>query len=242
MPNYKVIDADKLDTDLSTIANAIRTNNSSTEALEFPQGFVDGVNDISEDYLASVCNLNVTEIINSKITQIPDAFQRNSKALTKVSMSNLLVLPTSVFASCSALTDINFPKVTTINSEAFGSSSINKAYFPEVTTFEGWGYIFYFCRSLTKAYFPKLTSSIGDATFNNCINLETLVLGSDTFCALTDSNALGETPIAGYHGKTGYIYVKRALIDTYKAATNWSTYAAQFRAIEDYPDVLEGWE
>lgn len=33
---------------------------------------------------------------------------------------------------------------------------------------------------------------------------------------------------------TGYIYVPRALVDTYKAATNWSTIADQFRALEDY--------
>lgn len=242
MPNYKVIDADKLDTDLSTIANAIRENNSSTEALEFPQGFVDGVNDISEDYLASVCNLNVTEIINSKITQIPEKFQNNNTILEKVSMPNLLVISAGAFAVCSALTDIDFPKVTTIRSEALAGSIITKGYFPEVINFEGWGYIFHYCTSLTKLYFPKLSSSIASATFYGCQNLETLILGSDTFCALTDSNALGETPIAGYQEKKGYIYVKSALISTYKDDTNWSTYAAQFRAIEDYPDVLEGWE
>lgn len=27
---------------------------------------------------------------------------------------------------------------------------------------------------------------------------------------------------------------KPALVDSYKAATNWSTYATQFRALEDY--------
>lgn len=30
------------------------------------------------------------------------------------------------------------------------------------------------------------------------------------------------------------IYVPAALIDSYKAATNWSAYANQFRALEDY--------
>lgn len=35
----------------------------------------------------------------------------------------------------------------------------------------------------------------------------------------------------------GYIYVPSALVDAYKAATNWSTYANQIRAIEDYPDI-----
>lgn len=35
----------------------------------------------------------------------------------------------------------------------------------------------------------------------------------------------------------GYIYVPAALIDEYKTATNWATFADQFRAIEDYPDI-----
>ena len=33
---------------------------------------------------------------------------------------------------------------------------------------------------------------------------------------------------------TGYIYVPSALIDSYKTAKNWSSHAAQFRALEDY--------
>ena len=32
----------------------------------------------------------------------------------------------------------------------------------------------------------------------------------------------------------GYIYVPRALVDSYKVATNWSSWATQFRALEDY--------
>ena len=33
---------------------------------------------------------------------------------------------------------------------------------------------------------------------------------------------------------TGYIYVPSALVNTYKSANYWSTYANQIRAIEDY--------
>ena len=48
------------------------------------------------------------------------------------------------------------------------------------------------------------------------------------------------TPMTGHNGKTGYIYVPRALVNSYKAATNWSTFASQIRAIEDYPDITGG--
>ena len=48
---------------------------------------------------------------------------------------------------------------------------------------------------------------------------------------LSNTNAFSSTPIAS---GTGYIYVPRALVDSYKAASKWSTYANQFRALEDY--------
>ena len=43
MADYKVVDADKLDADLSSVADAIRTKGGTTEELQFPQGFVDGI-------------------------------------------------------------------------------------------------------------------------------------------------------------------------------------------------------
>ena len=72
--------------------------------------------------------------------------------------------------------------------------------------------------------------------FNNCTALDTLIIrNTDTMCTLADTTTcLHNTPIAS---GTGYIYVPAALIEEYKAATNWTTYADQIRAIEDYPDV-----
>ena len=37
-----------------------------------------------------------------------------------------------------------------------------------------------------------------------------------------------------WSGNIKYIYVPAALVDSYKVATNWSTYEAKFRALEDY--------
>lgn len=62
--------------------------------------------------------------------------------------------------------------------------------------------------------------------------LEHLFLRSETTVPLAGSNAFNNTPIAK---GTGYIYVPKSLVDSYyKTATNWSIYANQFRAIEDY--------
>ena len=43
MAKYKVVDVEKLDADLSSVANTIRTKGGTTESLPFPQGFVDAV-------------------------------------------------------------------------------------------------------------------------------------------------------------------------------------------------------
>ena len=74
--------------------------------------------------------------------------------------------------------------------------------------------------------------TIGDRAFNSCFSLHTLAIRKDdTVCALTGQYSLYGSKI---ENGTGYIYVPSALVDTYKAATNWSNFASQFRALEDY--------
>ena len=53
-------------------------------------------------------------------------------------------------------------------------------------------------------------------------------------CELDDTSVFSNTPISN---GTGYIYVPKALIESYQAHEKWSAYASQFRAIEDYPDI-----
>lgn len=87
------------------------------------------------------------------------------------------------------------------------------------------------CNSLTTIDLPLVTS-IGTSAFYSCVKLNALILRIlDSICRLSNVNAFAGTPIAS---GTGYIYVPSALIEDYKVATNWSTFAAQFRALEDY--------
>ena len=84
-------------------------------------------------------------------------------------------------------------------------------------------YALYYCKSLTTVDFPLVTSI--DFNAFSSTPLTALILRSETVCTAIASPGL--TSIC-------YIYVPRALVDTYKSATNWSRYAAQFRALEDY--------
>ena len=86
------------------------------------------------------------------------------------------------------------------------------------------------CSNLTAVNFPAATS-INAGSFRRCSKLTVLILRNTTKVAtLGNVSAFESTPIAS---GTGYIYVPRDLVDSYKAAANWSTFTEQFRALED---------
>ena len=92
------------------------------------------------------------------------------------------------------------------------------------------------CSNLAKIDFDVL-EEMQDADFYQCSALTAVIIRSPAVCTMSDSNTFKATPIAS---GTGYIYVPAALVDSYKAATNWTKYANQIRAIEDYPDICGG--
>ena len=90
------------------------------------------------------------------------------------------------------------------------------------------------CSELTKADFSNL-QTIRYSTFYNNKKLIALIIRRHAVTTLDNTtNVFKNTPIAS---GTGYIYVPSDMVSAYKTATNWSTYANQIRAIEDYPDI-----
>lgn len=113
-------------------------------------------------------------------------------------------------------------------------------------------YVFAWIEGLKSVVLPNV-QSIDQAAFYGCGALEYLDFGSVTRIAtqvfygskltkvlLRNTStvcAVAASPFAyssGMKGDNGYIYVPKALVDSYKVATNWSEYAAKFRALEDY--------
>ena len=143
--------------------------------------------------------------------------------------SNAELVGQYAFYGCSLLRTVNFPLAKTVVQYAFyGCRDLRTANLPLAKTVGQ--YAFYDCLLLTTVDFPLVTS-IDNYAFYHCKYLTALILRSETMATLSNKNAFTSTPIAS---GTGYIYVPRALVDTYKSATNWSTYATQFRALEDY--------
>ena len=132
---------------------------------------------------------------------------------------------------CRQLEQISFPNVTSVGGFQY-CEKLEQVNFPKL---ENVGTQCFWYSGLKKADFGSL-SSIGNLAFW-ATPLETLIIRRETLCTLTGTRALGNTPISS---GSGYVYVPSALVNTYKAATNWTAYSAQIRAIEDYPEITGG--
>lgn len=177
---------------------------------------------------------NTLTAIDSNVTSIVAYACRGLSKLKTVDIPNATSIGTYAFYYCTSMTRINAPKVATLNTYIFyNCDKLANVNFPLATSIPS--QCFYSCGVLTKADFGA-AKSIAASAFAYCESLTALILRrSDAICTLANKNALTDTPI---ESGTGYIYVPNSLIDTYRTtATNWSTYSAQFRAIEDYPDI-----
>lgn len=132
-------------------------------------------------------------------------------------------------------TEIVLPNMLeTIGEYAFSSSDcISYIVIPNSVISMG-NSVFALCEHLIKADISANITDLPLMLFYGCKKLDTLILRKTdaiyNYAFYVIYNTLIESG-------TGYIYVPSALIDTYKADSYWSTYAAQFRAIEDYPDI-----
>lgn len=155
------------------------------------------------------------------------------RSITEVS-SNVEYIGESVFMKCSELTTINLPKATIIATSAFREcSALHTVNIPEAKTIGASA--IYGSRKILTLELPKVETLEGYALQQN--NVTALILRGGSIPTMVSATALSNSAISK---KTGYIYVPKALLsDTdsakdYRLATNWSTYATQFRALEDY--------
>ena len=186
------------------------------------------------------------EIEDNRVDTIGKYAFSGATKLTSVSFPEVTTVGANAFESCSGITAINFPNAVTINGSAFfRCTALTEVYLPSATDIAPGNatYGFADCSKLKRVDLPVITH-IGNASFNNCVALDTLIIrNADSVCAISSSNVLTMTAIANGNG---FIYVPRALLSDddatkdYRRATNWSTYANQFRAIEDYPEICGG--
>ena len=162
-------------------------------------------------------------------------------SLKSISLPNVTTVRGSAFNGCTSLEELHLPKLNNGVTQAFGSiRNIKRIVLPSLLTANS--YLFSYCYALETVDLPTATS-IKENVFNGCYKLVALILRSETMCTLSNANAFTNcyhmhgTTNANYNptgAKDCYVYVPRALVDSYKVATNWKNYATQFRALEDY--------
>lgn len=208
----KIVDSAKLDADLTMVADAIRARAGTSEPLAFPEGMKDAVEGIP-DLLELRLTNKLAKYSNSNPIELQNRCFAECSMLTEIDLPNATYLGTSAFEKCTGLTCVEFPKANYCN----------------WTVFQG-------CTNLHTASFgTKLT--LGAGAFKGCSALITVILQGATMSILEQTWVFENTPI---ESGSGYVYVPRALVDSYKSATNWSAFASQIRAIEDYPEITGG--
>ena len=169
-PIYKVTD-----TELTSIADAIREKTGLTVSLTYVDGFVSALS----NYLASgkpytldnVINRDIVELEGStSITSIPDyCFYRYSKLkrVTNENFPNCTAIGTNAFTNCSSLEIVDLQNCTFIGSQAFNScTKLSKISLPNCVQCPT---AFAFCSSLISVNLPMAISVSG--AFSYCYNL-----------------------------------------------------------------------
>lgn len=145
--------------------------------------------------------------------------------------SNVTAIGDNAFYKCSKLTRISFPNAVTVGIAAFQNCSFVSVALPNAVSVGN--YCFASNAKLTTAEFDRC-ESFGNLCFYQDSKLIRLIIRSNNVATLVNSNAFNQTPIAS---GTGFIYVSDELVDEYKSATNWSTFADQIKGISELEGV-----
>lgn len=229
----------------NSIAQAVRSKSGKSDKLSVSSSvneIADEIRALPEDCLKKLLTNTLYSYTNDTATEIPQQLFRDKTYLRSVTFPTVTTINQYAFAGCTKLESVSFPALESIaGTYAFQNTAITEFITGEAfdtklpsSTFNG-------CTKLKTADFRHidLTSGIA-ANALKCINLDTLIIrNTDGVPKLVSSGLSGATKIVN---GTGYIYVPAEMVEAYKAATNWSTYADQIRAIEDYPEITGGAE
>ena len=176
---------------------------------------------------------SLTSVDLPQAIKFNDSAFSSCKSLTSVDLPQATTFGSYAFSSCTSLTSVDLPQAATFGSYAFSScTSLTSVDLPQAATFEN--NAFSGCKQITRITLPKVKKINGQNLCYNCSTLTAFVVeNTEQVCSLTStSNCFANTPIKS---GTGYIYVPDALVDSYKTATNWATFADQIKPLSELP-------
>ncbi|HZJ75984.1 MAG TPA: leucine-rich repeat domain-containing protein, partial [Clostridia bacterium] len=172
--------------------------------------------------------LKYTTLPNS-VTNIGAEVFYSCRSLTNITIpSSVTSIGLNTFYYCYSLTNITLPSgVKSIGTYAFsGCSSLTSITLPDSVTSIG-TYAFGYCSSLTDITIPDGVTSIGSSAFYSCYSIKKVLIEGDTVKTLTNKNAFDGIP------KSTIFFVKDELVEDYKDATNWTSYANQIMPMSE---------
>lgn len=182
-----------------------------------------------EDIFNELVTRNIVEFRDNVIQSIGNSAFGYCYDLEIVELPNSSSVGMYAFMSCAKLKTVNIPLVKTIGQQAFYQAKIAYINLPSVTTIAA--NAFKQCINLTKV--DMNSCEMKQYAFTESA-VNTVIVRGTTIAKLGTNNVFANTPLSS---GSGYIYVPAILVDSYKSATNWSAFADQIRAIEDYPDI-----
>ena len=205
----------------------------------------DGVTSVG-NYAFSGCYSLASITIPDGVTSVGNSMFYNCQSLASIIIPDSVTsIGSSMFYNCQSLASITIPdSVTSIGFQAFGECySLASITIPDSVTSIDEG-IFYRCYSLASITIPNSVTSIADTVFSGCYSLASIIIpdsvtsiGSSMFYNCygvafydfsnhTSVPTLSETSAFSGIAADCQIRVPASLVDTWKAATNWSTYAS----------------
>lgn len=247
------------DSSLAALADAIRAKGRTTQAMTFPDDFVNGVRNMvcaEEVLLISLIDGTCTDLNTEKLTEIGQYTFYYNTALKSVNLPEVLTVGDYGFQQCNKMETVSLAKATYLGVGAFRNCiQLHTIHVPNVRSIRN---SFYYCSRLQSISMPLLESvtssgffrctaltyadlglvaKLSDTLFQYCTALTTLVLRNPEQVCVPSASAFNNTGIINGTA-TLDVYVPRSLVSAYEASADWAAFTCRFLAIEDNPNIL----
>lgn len=181
---------------------------------------------------AFINNYTIESISLPNATDVGKNAFKNCYRLKSINIPQVETLQNATFEGCYSLNEADLSNVTSINSNNFSRSGLGSIVLPNCTQ-TNWSPFYQNYRTSTIDISQKISTP---NIFGSVYSLVHLVLRSNTLMTTRWDPA----PYSALANGMGWIYVPADLVDSYKSASNWSTYADIIVSLNEYPKALTG--